>query len=80
LLFFVLLRGVVRPGLISLQSLTALGEFGLDGFDGGSPDEGLGFFVPRSEKLGDGGLKVCDAAKGATPYRVVAAILALSDP
>ena len=54
-------------GLDLLQGLTAPGEFGLDGFDGGGPDEGLGVFVPGIEELGDGGLQVRDAAEGAAP-------------
>jgi hypothetical protein len=43
--------GIARLDLF--QGLTAAGEFGLNGFDRGGPDEGLGVFVPRVEELGD---------------------------
>jgi hypothetical protein len=51
-----------------LQGLTAPGEFGLNGFDRGGPNKGLAVFVPLIEELGDGELKVRDAAKGAASY------------
>ena len=38
-------------GLDLLEGLAAAGEFGNDGIDGRSPDEGLGIFVPRGEGL-----------------------------
>ena len=41
----------------------------MDGFDGGSPDEGFGIFVPSVEELGDGRLKVGDAGEGAASHR-----------
>ena len=40
----------------------------MDRFDGGSPDEGVGVFVPRFEELGNGSLKVRDARKGTAPH------------
>ena len=59
-------RGTARLDL--LQGLAAAREFGLDRFDGGSPDEGVGVFVPSFKELGNGSLKVRDARKGAAPY------------
>ena len=41
----------------------------MDGFDRGSPDEGIRIFVPGFEEPGNGGLKIRDARKGTAAHR-----------
>jgi hypothetical protein len=53
------------------EGLAAAGEFGDDGIDGRSPDEGLGIFVPRGEEVIDGGDKFVDAEEGITADALV---------
>ena len=44
--------------------MAAASEFGNDGIDGRSPDEGLWILVPRGEEVIDGGDQFFDAKEG----------------